>query len=78
VCVHIHAGLVGARYYGGNEFIDKSEALCQQRALEAYRLDPEVRLCVCACVCVYVCMCVCVSECVYMSVCVWERKRVCV
>jgi glycine hydroxymethyltransferase len=34
-------GYPGARYYGGNEFIDQSESLCQQRALEAYRLDAE-------------------------------------
>ena len=30
-----------ARYYGGNEIIDRMENLCKQRALEAYRLDPE-------------------------------------
>lgn len=35
-------GYPGARYYGGNEFIDMSESLCQKRALEAYRLDPEL------------------------------------
>lgn len=34
-------GYPGARYYGGNEFIDQSENLCMQRALEAYRLDPK-------------------------------------
>merc|ERR1719413_73145 len=34
-------GYPGARYYGGNEFIDKSESLCQQRALEACKLDPK-------------------------------------
>ena len=34
-------GYPGARYYGGNEFIDQSEALCEQRALEVYDLDPE-------------------------------------
>jgi len=34
-------GYPGARYYGGNEFIDQAERLCQQRALEAYRLDPK-------------------------------------
>jgi glycine hydroxymethyltransferase len=34
-------GLPGARYYGGTDVIDKVEALCQQRALEAYGLDPE-------------------------------------
>jgi glycine hydroxymethyltransferase len=34
-------GYPGKRYYGGNEFIDKLEVLCQQRALEAFHLDPE-------------------------------------
>ncbi|KAM6564022.1 hypothetical protein CsatB_024020 [Cannabis sativa] len=34
-------GYPGARYYGGNEFIDMAETLCQKRALEAFRLDPE-------------------------------------
>jgi len=34
-------GYPGARYYGGNEFIDQAELLCQKRALEAYRLNPE-------------------------------------
>mmetsp|Transcript_2947 Transcript_2947/g.4300 ORF Transcript_2947/g.4300 Transcript_2947/m.4300 type:complete len:494 (+) Transcript_2947:66-1547(+) len=34
-------GYVGKRYYGGNEHIDQAEALCQKRALEAFRLDPE-------------------------------------
>ena len=33
-------GYPGARYYGGNEFIDQSELLCQKRALEAFDLDP--------------------------------------
>jgi glycine hydroxymethyltransferase len=33
-------GYPGARYYGGNEFIDQAERLCQRRALEAFRLDP--------------------------------------
>lgn len=33
-------GYPGARYYGGNEFIDMSERLCQQRALAAFRVDP--------------------------------------
>jgi glycine hydroxymethyltransferase len=28
------------RYYGGNEYIDEIEILCQERALEAYGLDP--------------------------------------
>ena len=31
-------GYPGARYYGGNEFIDEAERLCQQRALETYGL----------------------------------------
>lgn len=34
-------GYPGARYYGGNENIDKVENLCQKRALEAFDLDPE-------------------------------------
>jgi glycine hydroxymethyltransferase len=34
-------GYPGARYYGGNEYIDASERLCQQRALETFRLNPE-------------------------------------
>lgn len=34
-------GYPGARYYGGNENIDQVEILCQQRALEAFNLDPE-------------------------------------
>lgn len=33
-------GYPGARYYGGNEFIDQAEKLCQDRALAAFRLDP--------------------------------------
>lgn len=33
-------GYPGARYYGGNQYIDMVERLCQKRALEAYRLDP--------------------------------------
>ncbi|GIY61328.1 serine hydroxymethyltransferase, mitochondrial [Caerostris darwini] len=34
-------GYPGQRYYGGTEVIDKIELLCQKRALEAFRLDPE-------------------------------------
>ena len=34
-------GLPGARYYGGNENIDKIEVMCQDRALAAFRLDKE-------------------------------------
>lgn len=33
-------GYPGARYYGGNEFIDQVESLCKTRALEAFHLDP--------------------------------------
>ncbi|KAJ3042591.1 Serine hydroxymethyltransferase 4 [Rhizophlyctis rosea] len=34
-------GLPGARYYGGNEWIDEVENLCRKRALEAFNLSPE-------------------------------------
>merc|ERR1740133_754950 len=34
-------GLPHKRYYGGNKYIDQVEELCQKRALQAYRLDPE-------------------------------------
>lgn len=34
-------GYPGARYYGGNEFVDKIEDLARDRALIAYRLKPE-------------------------------------
>lgn len=34
-------GMVGQRYYGGNEFIDEVEKLCQIRALEAFHLDAQ-------------------------------------
>ncbi|EGC37884.1 serine hydroxymethyltransferase [Dictyostelium purpureum] len=34
-------GLPGARYYGGNEVVDKLENLCIKRALETYNLNPE-------------------------------------
>ncbi|XP_059281164.1 serine hydroxymethyltransferase, mitochondrial-like [Lycium ferocissimum] len=33
-------GYPGARYYGGNEYIDMAERLCQKRALEVFKLDP--------------------------------------
>lgn len=33
-------GLPGARYYGGNEYIDELEVLCRKRALIAFNLDP--------------------------------------
>lgn len=32
-CFHL------CRYYGGNEFIDQIEIMCQKRCLEAYGLD---------------------------------------
>lgn len=31
---------VVCRYYGGTEFVDEMELLCQQRALEAFHLEP--------------------------------------
>merc|ERR1719163_2453901 len=34
-------GLPGARYYGGNEFVDQLENLCRSRALTAFGLSPE-------------------------------------
>lgn len=34
-------GYPGARYYGGNENIDQVEILCQQRALQAFHLNPD-------------------------------------
>ena len=34
-------GHIGARYYGGNEHIDKIEQLCVDRALKAFNLDKE-------------------------------------
>jgi len=35
-------GYPGQRYYGGTENIDKLELLCEKRALEAFKLDPEL------------------------------------
>ena len=35
-------GYPGARYYGGNEWIDEIEKLAQDRAREAYRLDKDI------------------------------------
>jgi len=32
-------GLPGSRYYGGNEYIDQVEVLCQKRALAAFHVD---------------------------------------
>lgn len=34
-------GKVGARYYGGNEYIDQMEQICKDRALKAYGLCTE-------------------------------------
>ena len=34
-------GYAGQRYYGGNEYIDEIETLCQKRALEVYGLSPD-------------------------------------
>jgi glycine hydroxymethyltransferase len=33
-------GYPGARYYGGNEFTDKMETLCEDRALDLFKLSP--------------------------------------
>ncbi len=34
-------GYPGRRYYGGNEFMDEIELLCQKRALELFKLSPK-------------------------------------
>ncbi|KAL0483118.1 glycine hydroxymethyltransferase [Acrasis kona] len=34
-------GYPGKRYYGGNEYIDKAEIMCQKRALAAFKLNEE-------------------------------------
>lgn len=34
-------GYPGARYYGGTQFVDNIETLCQKRALELFKLDSE-------------------------------------
>ncbi|MBA0698201.1 hypothetical protein Goari_021702 [Gossypium aridum] len=34
-------GMPGARYYGGNQYIDEIETLCWKRALQAFGLDSE-------------------------------------
>ncbi len=34
-------GYPAARYYGGNEYADKLESLCQERALKLFRLSPK-------------------------------------
>merc|ERR1719331_2149315 len=33
-------GLPGARYYGGNEYVDQVENVCRERALKAFNLNP--------------------------------------
>ncbi|XP_055297751.1 serine hydroxymethyltransferase isoform X2 [Sitodiplosis mosellana] len=42
-CLHnkYSEGYPGKRYYGGNEFIDQIELLCQKRALETYGLSAD-------------------------------------
>jgi len=42
-CLHnkYSEGYPNARYYGGNEYVDEMELLCQKRALEAFDLNPE-------------------------------------
>lgn len=40
MCNKYSEGYPGARYYGGNQNIDRIERLCQKRALELFRLDP--------------------------------------
>ena len=34
-------GQPGARYYGGNEYIDEIELLCKKRALDLFKLNTE-------------------------------------
>ncbi|MEK7195229.1 MAG: serine hydroxymethyltransferase, partial [Patescibacteria group bacterium] len=34
-------GYPGARYYGGNEYVDQIENLCRERALKLFRLSPK-------------------------------------
>ena len=41
MCNKYSEGYPGKRYYGGNEFIDQMETLCQERALAAFGLNPE-------------------------------------
>lgn len=41
MCNKYSEGYPGARYYGGNEQIDKMEILCQNRALHTFNLTPE-------------------------------------
>ncbi|SCW00075.1 LAFE_0B08900g1_1 [Lachancea fermentati] len=41
MCNKYSEGYPGARYYGGNEHIDRMELLCQKRALEAFNVTPD-------------------------------------
>ncbi|KAA8915556.1 hypothetical protein TRICI_002295 [Trichomonascus ciferrii] len=41
MCNKYSEGYPGARYYGGNQHIDRIETLCQQRALEAFHLTSD-------------------------------------
>mmetsp|Transcript_30073 Transcript_30073/g.70096 ORF Transcript_30073/g.70096 Transcript_30073/m.70096 type:complete len:487 (+) Transcript_30073:87-1547(+) len=41
MCNKYSEGYPGARYYGGNEFIDQAEKICQDRALGAYSLSSD-------------------------------------
>ncbi|CAN6633704.1 serine hydroxymethyltransferase, cytosolic [Trichomonascus vanleenenianus] len=41
MCNKYSEGYPGARYYGGNQHIDRIETLCQQRALEAFHVTPD-------------------------------------
>lgn len=41
MCNKYSEGYPGARYYGGNEHIDRMEILCQERALQAFNITPD-------------------------------------
>ena len=41
LCNKYSEGYPGARYYGGNEYIDQIETLCQNRALTAFHVTPD-------------------------------------
>ncbi|ODQ76938.1 hypothetical protein BABINDRAFT_10581 [Babjeviella inositovora NRRL Y-12698] len=41
MCNKYSEGYPGARYYGGNEHIDRMELLCQKRALEAFHVESD-------------------------------------
>ncbi|AAS51441.2 ACR215Cp [Eremothecium gossypii ATCC 10895] len=41
MCNKYSEGYPGARYYGGNQHIDRMELLCQRRALEAFHVTPD-------------------------------------